>query len=86
MRVSYKNHCFEVTEAWVVDGYFRFKTVDGGVFGLELDDNYNYRDSPIAVLCSNGYIDLNNYAKKTTAVAELQVYGSCEKKREDNHG
>lgn len=87
MRVSYNNRCFEITEAWIVDGFFRFKTVNGNkICGIELEDNYNYRDNPITVLCSNGYVILDNYAKKTTTVAELQVYGSCEKKREDNHG
>lgn len=84
MRVSYKNHCFEVTEAWVVDGYFRFKTVDGGVFGVELEDNYEYRDDPIGPLCSNGGVRLDNYAKKTTTIAELEVYTRYEGEKEES--
>lgn len=79
MRVSYKNHCFEVTEALIVDGYFRFKTVDGGVFGIEVEGDSGYRNDPISALCVNGYVRLEEYAKKTTTVAELEVYGVCEK-------
>lgn len=83
MRVSYMNRCFEVAEAWVVDGFFRFKTTDGKVCGIELEDNYNYRDNPIAVLCSSGYVCLDNYAKKTTTVAELKVYNRHEANKEN---
>lgn len=83
MRVSYKNRCFEVTEAWIVDGYFRFKTTDGKVCGVELEDNRNYRDDPISVLCGNGYVRLEEFAKRTTTVAELKVYNRCEGKKEE---
>lgn len=84
MRVSYKNRCFEVTEAWIVDGFFRFKTTDGKVYGVELEDNgNNYRDNPISALCGNGYVCLDNYAKKTTTIAELKIYNRYEGKKED---
>lgn len=83
MRVSYKNRCFEATEAWIVDGFFRFKTTDGEVFSIELEDNRNYRDDPINALCANGYVRLEEYAKRTTTIAELEVYNPYKGKKED---
>lgn len=83
MRVSYKNRCFEVIEAWVVDGFFRFKTVGGEMCGVELDDSHNYREDPIRVLCVNGFVCLDDVAKKTTTIAELKVYNRYEGKKED---